>query len=202
MNMFLFPLDHLIPIENLGEVNRIHNSLSPAFHLQPKSGGDVSLSIIKLNGWIAAPGNMLFEDSAILSNLETLIKSSQEPAYIILSSWDENDLGYVCEVPPTNDAVNEVARIIHPFCSVLFTGSLKSEWIIVALENEFFAVAGKPQFITQLFGCSIDEAFLNFRDFYETNFALQYRFLKAFDMQLERYNNAQVGDEFLLFELI
>lgn len=153
----------------------------------------IEIIIFKLINWIAIP--VLNEDFFNWEEIEGIKNSLQSFGYKELYGIKLSDRYiYAYKVPLTIAGLTEWKMDLNPFDAALFAGESVPEWGIIALESEYYIIAGPVEFVSKILPYKIEE----YRSRFEN--ALQYSpYLKRVYDSLKNYQNAKEGDEFFIY---
>lgn len=202
------PTQFIQPVRKNEAIANIDTVLSWAIRCQTRLDRVTpEVTLFKLDQWVAAPVlPSLFTDPQPCSRLrDAILNRGYQRLYgTLLEKQLLPDCLY--RVPVTYEALEEFYDFVGMFLSVLFSGNdaeSKPDWILFSLEGEYYIVAGSYDFVQDVLGCTLDQAFLNFEHYMQnlssrlgSNESTQY-FKEIFD-QLKKYETAEFGEEFRL----
>ena len=186
------------PISNSLEVQY---KLNQILHNSIQDDKLVGVAIVKQEGWVAVPMDSNSHITAM--NEEHLQRVFLAKGYSNLSAVSLDPMGdnpSVLTFPTTVEGIEEFNREFGFFNFALFAGA--PDWIIIRTVNDFDLVMGSADFVRQLLGCDLEEAFARFQTF-ATNFPASLQLIKE-QLQLVHnhlqndYPTAEIGSEFHL----
>lgn len=221
-----FDVNLLQPIDPQ-KLSQIEESVSRAIRSEPlsKLTGDplhdkVSRDkfLVKLENWIAVP-TLTFPDATLIFNQQEQIRSiagDRKLYAIVLPIYGNPDFSDGYEVPSTQEGIQEFISTMpfSPMEPVLFSGEPQLDWIIASSEAEYHIVAGTPEPVEYLLGCTAEKSFADFRaftDHYDDSKSASvlsqghkyhnfmcYRYYNFIYEQLSSYQSASTGSKVFL----
>lgn len=195
---------HFQEISNIQELNSLDESLGCAirYHGESKiyygqSKQVLEITLFKREGWLAipVPDPDFFTQTFQQQLYEALISHKYFNLYVLLLG-SKSFVGY--SGSPTLDSLWELRFEMGSYCSVLFAGVPEPDFAIISIESDYYVVAGKADFIHQIFGSELQAHFFQFQDFamsegpefFKKHLSLLCNQLK------DEYEKAEVGAEF------
>lgn len=190
------------PISNSSDVR---NKLSQIIHTSIEDDRLINIMIVKQEGWVAVPIDCYSHVTAM--NEEQLQRVFLSCGYTELSAMSLDLMGEhpsTFTIPTTVEGIEEFNREIGHFYYALFAG--EPDWIILHTVIDFDVVVGPSDFVCQLLGCELEEAFSRFQSFVKNYPASTHTMKMKENLQFvhdhfrDDYPVAEIGSDFCLIK--
>lgn len=150
----------IIPIYDLKSVGQLQRRLRIVINRFFEEG----YTIVKRSGWVAVPveSGEHFDD-ADQSNLLHALLARNYNSMLAVAVEDLGDHPHAYIVSATREGLAAFNRELSFLSFALFAG--EPDWVILCTKQGYFVVAGPPDFVTQVLGRNLEEAFSDFHAF-------------------------------------
>lgn len=152
---------HLKPISRINQTDCFVQKLKKvAFRLSDKD----RVNLIKKSGWVAVPVESAdhFSESEE-GKLLSVIQENDCEELIAIPFERVKNFPLVSVVPATAEGIAELNWEFSFLWLTLFAG--EPDWVIIGTKDNYFIIAGTPNFVRNFLGCEINEAFSEFYEF-------------------------------------